>query len=77
VADEETLIDWIDKKHRMVAKVIPVASSDPWTLHGEENICIGCLSMFVTEYLADVPEVMTEQKARELIAAGLLDEEFE
>lgn len=73
----ENLLDWILDKHKKVSQVIPVASSDPWTLHGHENVCIGCLPTFVTHYLADVPQVMTEQKARELIAAGVLGEEFE
>lgn len=54
----EELADWLMEKHTRVAKVIPVASRDPWTLHGEENVCVGCLHTFVTEYLADIPETI-------------------
>lgn len=73
----ETLLDWMLDKHRRMAMVIPVASKNPWKLHDEENVCIGCLPTFVSEYLADVPAVMTEFEARELIEAGVLREEFD
>lgn len=49
---------WLFDKHDRVARVIPVASRDPWTLHGKENLCVGCLHTFVTEYMLDIPETI-------------------
>lgn len=72
-----SLLEWMLDKHTKMARVIPVASRDPWTMHGEENICIGCLPTFVSTYMADVPKIMTVEEVKALVAAGILSEEFE
>lgn len=53
----EEIIEWALGKHERVVKVLPVASEDPWTLHGPETICFGCSQLFVGEYLSDIPGV--------------------
>lgn len=72
-----SLVEWIVDKHTRVLKVIPHAHPDPWTMHGSESLCIGCLPTFVNGYMADVPKIMTVEEAKALIAAGILSEEFE
>lgn len=37
---------------------IPVASKDPWTMHGPEALCVSCLQIFVGGYLSDIPDVI-------------------
>lgn len=56
--DKDEILEWALDKHRRMALVIPVASKDPWSLHENENVCVGCLPTFVSEYLADIPEAM-------------------
>lgn len=51
------LLDWIEMKHERLSKVIPIASKSPFDLHDQDNICVGCLQIFVKEYSADIPLV--------------------
>lgn len=54
----DEILDWILSKHERLVMVVPVASKDPWTLHGPEALCVSCLQLFVGEYLSDIPDVI-------------------
>lgn len=57
VEELNELLDWIEMKHKKLSRVIPFADKGSFHLHGEENICVGCLQIFVKEYSADIPLV--------------------
>lgn len=54
----DEITDWILSKHERLVMAIPVASKDPWTMHGPEALCVSCLQIFVGEYLSDIPDVI-------------------
>jgi hypothetical protein len=69
------LIGWIHEKHSKLAAVIPVASQDPWTLHGPSHLCISCLQVFVDGYLSDVPQIISYSEVMEKLKSGEFVEE--
>jgi hypothetical protein len=69
------LLEWMEEKHSRIAAVISVASGDPWTLHGKGHLCVGCLPIFVPEYLSDVPEIIAYDDVILLLESGYLVED--
>jgi hypothetical protein len=71
------LVEWIHEKHDRLISVIPVASADPWTLHGPSHLCVACLPLFVRGYLADVPDIIAYEDVMKLLESGEFVEETE
>lgn len=69
--DREEAIDWALGKHERMVMVIPTANKNPWPLHGPETLCIGCLPVFVGDYLADIPDVFARVDEEENEVGGI------